>query len=204
MNESERAEPLNHEHFENFDYYTDYSKTPDSITSSSQYTNNDCMMNPGDTDNNNNINGVSNSSQKTNCKEASNQQVINDTEWLTTTPPTSTSTAPTTATSTASSVASTTTTPSSSITPTTTQSPTNTNNEVQPDDTSSKPSTLADECPTKKCDLPSSITTKSPAKQNASKKIIKSKKVCVIYIYISLFVAYFVSHSNIIVFFLLE
>lgn len=185
MNESERMDSLHHEHFENFDYYTDYSETPDSITSSSQYTNNDCLMNnTSDTDNNNNVNGTLNNIHKNNCKEANNQQVTNDSEWLsisatetaTTTPqPPPTTTITTTTSSPSPSSSSTPTEATSTLTPTPT-SQSDACIESQADNSSSKPSVSSDEHVTKKSDLPST-TTKSPAKHNTNKKIIKSKKV---------------------------
>lgn len=184
MNESERIEPLQNEHFENFDYYTDFSETPDSIASSSQYTNNDCMINTNDTDNNNNINGALNNSHKNNCKETTT--VTNESEWLTTSK-----------TSTSSNTSSTTTTQpttrsSSPIERITTQP--EQRNELQADalkipsdalknqtDASKNEPSVADddgENIMKKCDLPTATTNvKSPAKQNTNKKPIKTKKV---------------------------
>lgn len=172
MNESERIDPLHHEHFENFDYYTDYSETPDSITSSSQFTNNDCMMNnTSDTDNNNNVNGALNNSHKNNCKEANSQQVANDSDWLST--PTAAAAAAETATTATAPETEANSTPSP---PSSTATQSDACNESQADNSSSKPSVSSDENVTKKSDLPST-TTKSPAKQNTNKKIVKSKKV---------------------------
>lgn len=185
MNESERIEPLQNEHFENFDYYTDFSETPDSIASSSQYTNNDCMINTNDTDNNNNINGALNNIHKNNCKETTTV-ISNESEWLTTSK-----------TSTSSNTSSTTTTQpttrsSSPIERITTQP--EQRNELQADalkipsdalknqtDASNNEPSVADddgEHIVKKCDLPTATTNvKSPAKQNTNKKPIKTKKV---------------------------
>lgn len=162
MNENERIDAIHHEpsHFESFDYYTDYSETPDSITSSSQYTNNDCMVNPNDTDNNNNVNGEALSNgDKNNCKEENNQHANNDTEWLTTPPPATV----------ASATATTTTVP---------QFDSIACSEPQTDSLSSELSASGDGIVIKKGDIPSiNATIKSPAKQNASKKAAKSKKV---------------------------
>lgn len=157
MNENERIEAIHHEpHFENFDYYTDYSETPDSITSSSQYTNNDCMVNTNDTDNNNNVNGALNNSDKSNCKEENNQQTTNDTEWLTTS------------------------TSASTTTPTTTapQSDTIERSEPRTDSSCSELSASVDGNSIKKSETPSAnATIKSPTKQNTNKKVAKCKKV---------------------------
>lgn len=183
MSEHERNDALHHDHFENFDYYTDYSETPDSITSSSQFTNNDCMMNNiNETDNNNNINGTHENSHKSDCKENNNQQVTSDSAWLTTI-----STASATATVSESLAA----TPSTEITTTTTTTTTSPplsssidtsslKNDAKcidsnADSLNSKPSLLNDENAIKKSDLPSH--TNSPAKQTINKKIVRSKKV---------------------------
>lgn len=168
MNESERIEhqqhqPLHHEPFENFDYYTDYSETPDSITSSSQYTNNDCMMNNGDTDNNNNINhGATNNEQKNNCKENNNQQATNESDWQQT-------------------ITTAATTPSSSsslASPSATSDTIRTEAQTNGIGSNSESSIPIDGNQIKKNDLPSVNTTiKSPAKHNTNKKVVKSKKV---------------------------
>lgn len=83
MSESERNDSLLYDHhFENFDYF---SETPDSIASSSQFTNNDCIMNnaTSETDNNNNIDGSLNNSHKIDGKEVNNHMTDStDSEWL--------------------------------------------------------------------------------------------------------------------------
>lgn len=73
MNEIERiGTPYNAEHFENFDYYTDYSATPDSNTCSSLYTQND-SVNSNDANNNvNNISGINNNSSGSNANTNNN------------------------------------------------------------------------------------------------------------------------------------
>lgn len=194
MNESERIEPLQNEHFENFDYYTDFSETPDSIASSSQYTNNDCMINTSDTDNNNNINGALNNSPKNNCKGTTT--VTNESEWLTTSKTSissNTSSTTTTQPTTRSSSPIEQITTDTETTGTTTTQPEQ-RNELQADalkipsdalknqtDASNNEPSVADdggENIMKKCDLPTATTNvKSPAKQNTNKKPIRTKKV---------------------------
>lgn len=176
MNESERIEhqqqqqPLHHEPFENFDYYTDYSETPDSITSSSQYTNNDCMMNNGDTDNNNNINhGATNNEQKSNCKESNNQQATNESDWQQTSTPQTIATA---------AVATTPSSSSSLASPSATGDTIRTEAQTNSIGSNSEQSIPIDGNQIKKNELPSVNTTiKSPAKHNTNKKVVKSKKV---------------------------
>lgn len=200
MNENERIEqqqhPLHHEPFENFDYYNDYSETPDSITSTSQYTNNDCMMNNGDTDNNNNVNGATNNGQKSNCIESSNQQATNETEWqqqTTSTSASTTSSTPQITTATTSPSATTTTTTTVAITAGAVLSPSPTSTAASPStatdtiqieaqtnavDSNTEPNYPIDGNLIKKNDPPSVNTTiKSPAKHNTNKKVVKSKKV---------------------------
>lgn len=165
MNESERNESFPYDHnFENFDYYTDFSETPESITSSSQFTNNDCMMNnvTSETDNNNNIDGAPNNRHKNNCKDDST-----DSEWLTSMAITSTTTTATTITTT-------------KETPTTTSSANmiGADSKEQNPDNDSKVSNENEH--TKKQDLSSGpAVNKSSAKLNANKKTAKSKKVCI-------------------------
>lgn len=178
MNESERNDPFPYDrHFENFDYYTDFSETPDSITSSSQFTNNDCMINnvASETDNNNNIDGALNNSHKNNCKEM-NSQMTNgstDSEWLTTMTMTSTTT--------------TTTTTMTTSKETTIQTPANVTGADSKEPNLNSDSNVPDENDhTKKNDLPTATAvTKSPAKLNANKKNAKSKKVCMNFIYVT-------------------
>lgn len=161
MNESERNDPLLYDHhFENFDYYTDFSETPDSITSSSQFTNNDCVIKnaASETDNNNNIDGDLNNSHKNNGKEANNPITTDstDSEWLATMTIASTTTT-------------TTTTMATSKEPTTTCFDSKEENLIGD-------SKVSENENTKKSDLPS--VTKSPAKLITNKKNVKSKKVC--------------------------
>lgn len=173
MNESERNEPFPYDHhFENFDYYTDFSETPESITSSSQFTNNDCMMNnvTSETDNNNNIDGaVNDSHSKKLCKEMNNQRANDstDSEWLTSMAITSTTTTtPTTIT------------PSKEAAPTTTASANAPCVDSREDHLDSESKVSNENEHTKKSDLPPAATVnKSPAKLNANKKNAKSKKV---------------------------
>lgn len=82
MNEGERIDTLHQEPFDMFDCYTEYSETPEPMTSSSQFTNNDCMANQGDTDNNNNNNCNDSNNVQKNYKEADSQLATNDpVEW---------------------------------------------------------------------------------------------------------------------------
>lgn len=174
MNESERSEPYPYDHhFENFDYYTDFSETPESITSSSQFTNNDCMINSvtSETDNNNNIDGaVNNSHNKNNCKEMNNRRANDstDSEWLTTMAITSTTTTTTTPTTIIPSKEAATTTSSANVS--------SVDSREEHLDNESKVSNENEH--TKKNDLPpATAVNKSPAKLNANKKNAKSKKV---------------------------
>lgn len=159
MNDSERNDPLLYDHhFENFDYYTDFSETPDSLTSASQFTNNDCMMNnvTTETDNNNNVDGSLNNSSNLNCKEVHNQMTnaAADSEWL-----------PTMVMSSCKQ------TPGSAVCADAKEENSNTDSNKVVGNSNEH---------TKKNELPSEIaTTKAPAKPSANKKYTKSKKVCV-------------------------
>lgn len=161
MNDAERIEPIHHEPFENFDYYTDYSATPDSITSPTQYTSNDCIKNNGDTDNNNNTNGVPYNSQKSNCKQNRMEQTSNDTE-LQTTP--------------AVSVSASTLLFKSSTRATTPVDATKISCRIN--NSNFESSVKVDGKSVKKNDFPSfNVTINLPAKNPTNKKLIKSKKV---------------------------
>lgn len=172
MNDSERNEPLPYDHhFESFDYYTDFSETPESITSSSQFTNNDCMMNnnASETDNNNNIDGTANNSHKNNPKEKTNHRANDaaDSKWSAAMAITSTTTSTTTPTTI-------TTSKEAAVV-----APGNVACADSRDEHSVSESKVSnDNEHTKKNDLPPATTVnKSPAKLHANKKNAKSKKV---------------------------
>lgn len=183
MNESDRNEPVLYDHhFENFDYYTDFSETPDSITSTSQFTNNDCMMNnvAGEIDNNNNIDGAQNASSKS--KEVNDQLKTEtaDSDWLKTSNESTMAIKSTKTTMSKSKETTDTTTTSSStasVAATSTTTPTNTAYSDSKEEHSNGDSYKApdENDHSKKNDLPSA--TKLPAKLSANKKSSKNKKV---------------------------